>query len=95
MVCDTSILVQNGLLRDISMTTNFWILLLLSIVFVVSLVVIVNGRKVIPDIHSESDVLNILKKGDQLHAIKAYRQLHGVGFKDAKEAVSKMLEKSN
>ncbi len=35
----------------------------------------------------EQDVLRLLQAGEKIMAIKCYRELHGVGLKEAKEAV--------
>ncbi|PCI45023.1 MAG: hypothetical protein COB51_09390 [Moraxellaceae bacterium] len=55
-----------------------------GILAVISLVI---NRKAIPNINSDKDVVSILLSGDNLKALRAYRQLHGVGLKEAKEFV--------
>lgn len=40
---------------------------------------------------SEEDILKAAQSGQKIQAIKWYRTLHGVGLKDAKEAVEKMI----
>ena len=57
---------------------------LAGILTVISLVV---NRKAIPDINCDKDVVNILLSGDNLKALRAYRQLHSVGLKDAKKFI--------
>lgn len=39
---------------------------------------------------SNEDVLRLLRSGEKIHAIKCYREIHGVGLKEAKEAVEKI-----
>jgi len=62
----------------------------LMVATVVAVVVLFIGRKPIPNINSDVDIREILKSGDKLKAIKAYRQLHGVGLKKAKQSIKKM-----
>ena len=45
------------------------------------------------DAHDDEDVEVLAQSGRKLAAIKAYRKLHGVDLKQAKEAVEVMLEK--
>jgi ribosomal protein L7/L12 len=39
---------------------------------------------------SDGDIQKIARQGQMIEAIKQYRALHGVGLKDAKDAVEKM-----
>ena len=39
---------------------------------------------------TDADIRNAALQGQKIQAIKWYRQLHGVGLKDAKDAVEKM-----
>lgn len=48
--------------------------------------------KPVPNIKSDNDVLNLLREGNTLKAIKAYRQLHGVGLKEAKRFITNRVE---
>jgi ribosomal protein L7/L12 len=43
-----------------------------------------------PGAASDEDVLRLLRLGHKIDAIKCYREVHGVGLKEAKEAVEKM-----
>lgn len=43
------------------------------------------SRKTVPNVTCDEDVIAILKSGDKLKAIKAYRQLHGASLQKAKE----------
>ena len=66
------------------------ILLTLFVAIVVTVISLFIGRKPIPNIHSDNDIKAILASGDTLKAIKAYRQLHGVGLKKAKKSIENM-----
>ena len=41
---------------------------------------------------SEQDIIDALKDGNKIEAIKHYRYVHGVGLKEAKQAVEKINE---
>jgi ribosomal protein L7/L12 len=41
------------------------------------------------------DVQALIQQGKKIDAIKLYRQLHGTGLKDAKEAVEKLERQQN
>jgi hypothetical protein len=41
-----------------------------------------------------SDVERLLQSGHRILAIRCYREVHGVGLKDAKAAVDKMSERN-
>lgn len=60
---------------------------IVGITIVIATIVLVLNRKAIPDIDSDNDVLDILRSGDRIKAIKAYRQLHGTGLKEAKKFI--------
>ena len=45
------------------------------------------------DTHDDEDVEVLAQSGRTMAAIKAYRKLHGVGLKEAKDAVDAMLSK--
>ncbi|MFC1591953.1 ribosomal protein L7/L12 [Thermodesulfobacteriota bacterium] len=47
----------------------------------------------IPENATDTDILNLARQGRKIQAIKWYRALHGVGLKEAKEAVEEMLKK--
>lgn len=38
------------------------------------------------------DILRLAQAGNKIEAIKRYREIHGVGLKEAKDAVEKLLE---
>lgn len=66
--------------------------LIISVIAIAAIIVLLASflsRKTVPDISSDDDVLNLLRQGDRLSAIKAYRQLHGVSLKEAKIFVEK------
>jgi ribosomal protein L7/L12 len=63
------------------------IVLIVGITTIIVVITLILNRKAIPNIKSNSDVINILHNGDRLKAIKAYRQLHGVGLKEAKDFI--------
>jgi ribosomal protein L7/L12 len=42
---------------------------------------------------TEADVERLLTMGHKIEAIKAYRAIHGVGLKDAKEAVERLAKR--
>jgi len=69
---------------------NFIEFIFFTVIFaiVVAVVVLFIGRKPIPNIDSDVDIKAILANGDKLKAIKAYRQLHGVGLKKEKQSIS-------
>lgn len=48
----------------------------------------------LPPNPTDDDILKMALQGRKILAIKWYRELHGVGLKDAKVAVERMLEKS-
>ena len=66
------------------------ILLTLFVAIVVTVVTLFIGRKPIPNNYSDNDIKSILSSGDTLKAIRAYRQLHGVGLKKAKKSIENM-----
>jgi hypothetical protein len=45
-----------------------------------------------PGLVNDATILELARKGNKIQAIKYYRQLHGGGLKEAKEAVEKMLK---
>ncbi|MCP4343067.1 MAG: hypothetical protein GY799_30335 [Desulfobulbaceae bacterium] len=61
-----------------------FILSIVIIVTAITLVTLFFNKNKVPGISSDNDVLDLVKKGDTLTAIKAYRQLHGTGLKEAK-----------
>lgn len=38
------------------------------------------------------DILRLAQAGNKIEAIKRYREIHGVGLKEAKDAVEKLVE---
>ncbi|MDH5327980.1 MAG: ribosomal protein L7/L12 [Gammaproteobacteria bacterium] len=71
------------------------VLLFVAVSVVVTVITLIVNRKSVPGIESDSDVLAILNAGDKIKAIKAYRQLHGVGLKEAKQSLEKMTQNTN
>ena len=65
-----------------------------GITVVVTVVTLFLNRKEIPNINSDNEVVCILQSGDKLKAIKAYRQLHGVGLKQAKMFIDNCIKTS-
>ena len=46
-----------------------------------------------PENLTDEDIRNIAMQGQKIQAIKWYRSLHGVGLKEAKDAVEEMTRK--
>lgn len=46
----------------------------------------------LPENISDDDILDLALQGKKIQAIKYYRGLHGVGLKEAKEAVEEMMQ---
>ena len=61
---------------------------------IVSVITLSLNRKKVDDIRSNEDILNLIRKGEHLKAIKAYRQLHGSNLKEAKAFVDINCSKS-
>jgi large subunit ribosomal protein L7/L12 len=45
----------------------------------------------LPENATDDDILALAKDGKKIKAIKWYRALHGVGLKEAKDAVEEMM----
>ena len=43
---------------------------------------------------TDEDVVDMLREGRNISAIRAYRQIHGVGIREAKEAIERMKKAS-
>ncbi len=80
---------------------NIWIIVaVVAIAFVVGLIVgrVLFGKKQPPDpltnmnmtLVEDRNVVELLRSGRKIEAIKRYRQQTGVGLKEAKEAVERM-----
>ena len=41
------------------------------------------------------DILRLAQAGNKIEAIKLYREIHGVGLKEAKDAVEKLIEENS
>ena len=52
--------------------------------------VVKTGAVSVPDSESGQQIMNALKEGNKIKAVKAWRTLHGVNLKEAKEAVEKL-----
>ena len=46
----------------------------------------------IPNDLTDDDVHDLIQKGRKIEAIKAYRAVHGVGLKEARDAVEQMTQ---
>jgi ribosomal protein L7/L12 len=66
------------------------ILLFIIVVAIISVFTLIFNRKPIQNISDDNDVKSILESGDKIKAIKAYRQLHGVGLKEAKQSIERL-----
>jgi len=77
------------------------VLVFVMIVFAVVIVVKNNATKTILDPLNEAekpseinitdeDILQMIKDGKKIQAVKMYRQLHNLGLKEAKDAVDAM-----
>lgn len=54
------------------------------------------GFRPTPDPNSgPDDILRLALAGNKIEAIKLYREIHGVGLKEAKDAVEKLIEKNS
>jgi ribosomal protein L7/L12 len=49
-----------------------------------------SGRKPLPDQEASAAIEHAIRDNDLIHAIKLYRELHGGGLKEAKDAVEAM-----
>ena len=72
---------------------DFVELIMLVVIATILVTVITLGfnKKAVPNIQNDDDVIHLLNEGNRLKAIKAYRQLHGSGLKEAKEFVDKCV----
>lgn len=43
---------------------------------------------------TDEDVIDMLRDGRNISAIRAYRQIHGVGVREAKESIERMKKES-
>jgi large subunit ribosomal protein L7/L12 len=70
--------------------------ILIGIIVVVAIAGMIGGKTIpsAPQNVSDEDIQSLAMQGQKIQAIKWYRSLHGVGLKDAKDAVEKMIEKS-
>ena len=41
----------------------------------------------------EEEIMHLVEQGRKIQAIKLYRQLHGVGLKEAKQSIEEMIIK--
>lgn len=49
------------------------------------------GNASMPENITEEDVKNLVRQGKKIQAIKYYRAMTGVGLKEAKDAIDKMV----
>ena len=68
-----------------------WLVTLVVLVIVGSVFFVWANRTPVPNVENDRDVVRIAKNGDRVMAIKAYRQLHGVGVKEATAELDAML----
>jgi len=67
-----------------------------AVLAVTVIIIFFKFGKSIPD-HSnatEEDIISALNSGHKVRAIKYYRTVHGVGLKEAKDAVEKLASKT-
>lgn len=71
-----------------------WVWIVVGIVFVLAVVMVFGGGSCSsqPTCHPATDeeIRNLARQGRKIDAIKEYRALHGVGLKEAKDAVDQM-----
>ena len=65
------------------------------VAIVILLIVIFNKNRISPSMSSssEQDIIDAIKDGNKLEAIKHYRFVHNVGLKVAKKAIEAMQQK--
>ena len=82
---------------------NFLLLAIVALILIFGFAAVSNRKAKTPgdgDAHPEAGkgsdeaILQLVKSGNKIAAIKAYRGLHGVGLKEAKDAVE-LLERDN
>jgi len=63
-----------------------------AVIAVVLIIVFFKSNNVTPSVSNptDADVVEALKRGEKIKAIKYYREIHGVGLKQAKETVEAM-----
>jgi len=66
--------------------------ILIIAVVVIALIIVSSKKTSVPRANSstEKDIEDAINSGNKVAAIKHYRYVHGVGLKDAKDAVEKM-----
>ncbi len=64
----------------------------IAVAVIVLLIVFFKSNSVSPSVSNptDADVVEALKRGEKIKAIKYYREIHGVGLKQAKETVEAM-----
>ena len=71
-----------------------YIIIGIAVVAVVVFLMLKGGSSVSdspPEGTTDDDIRNLAQQGRKIQAIKWYRATHGVGLKEAKEAVEKMM----
>ena len=74
------------------------VIAIISIIIILSILIIrfanKPGSRSAPSksLSSEQDIIDAWKGGNKVEAIKHYRYVHGVGLKEAKQAVEKINE---
>ena len=70
-------------------------ILVIAVVVIVVIVALAGGRSGddgVPPELSDEDILREAREGRKIQAIKWYRSLYGVGLREAKQAVERMLD---
>jgi ribosomal protein L7/L12 len=69
------------------MTFTELVLVVIVLAAIVSIITVFLNRRALTNVESDEDVIRLLNQGERRLAIKAYRQLHGVGLKSARRFV--------
>jgi len=77
------------------MNVNCTIIVIAIVIAVVSGLLIISSRgssssSHVPENATDEDVRDLVRAGKKIEAIKCYRAIHGVGLKEAKDAVERM-----
>jgi large subunit ribosomal protein L7/L12 len=78
-------------MEDQMAISGLFVLVLGAILTVIILVVVGKASAPsVPEDITDADIMRLAQQGQKIQAIKWYRGLHGVGLKEAKEAVERM-----
>ncbi|NET10002.1 MAG: hypothetical protein F6K09_05375 [Merismopedia sp. SIO2A8] len=75
-----------------SLVLIFFGIILLVLLFQVISGLVQSDSAVPPSRLSDEDIRELARQGKKIEAIKQYRMLHGVGLKQAKNAVEEMMQ---